>query len=879
MLVKIQSNETPLVREVGGKAASLIRLSQAGFPVPSGDVLTTDFFAPWIEQIEKNANWHDVLSALFKVRTSQPNLQERESLSAACDELKQFSTDFDFTKEQRSALEEIRGATADHRFAVRSSSPEEDLAGASFAGLYETVLNVTSNTLETAVRQCFRSCLDARVLIYKREMRIEQFSPSIAVVIQRQVESEISGVVFSLNPVNNDFDELLINASWGLGEALVSGEITPDTLVVDKVSGDVIGSRRGDKGGVRSDQDCLSPAQILELKQTVSRIEALYEEPVDVEWSFFKDILYVLQARPITTYVPLAKELQTEPGAKRMLYFDRSLADGMTMSGPISPLTIDGLEVPLREMIAFIVPGLDPEGVDLAEAGVIVSGSRLYMNLSMYMPLMKSEGMANLMATINTTLADMVVGNDLEPYRMEKPPPFLRKRSLIRHLPRILWKTRTLITSVVKSMLKPAQFLRSYNEAIDNFDEWLSQPIDFTQPLKEQVMASYLKFWEVTEASTYPALIFFMYANATIKQLDRSATPGTGDLVDAICRGYPDDQIVQMGLMMFDLSKALPKQDYEDLETLEKRLQTRALDPVFLSQWDVFIQRFGCRGPLEMEWANPKYGEQPRLALQQIAMIANAGGTFDPHDVQRQLIAEREDAYDRLGQLLPKRKRKRLAKAYKTLLLHSRSRELIKHHIMQLFGRFRIRVLHHADQFVCEGRLDTRDQIFDVAMSEIDRALHEPEFDLRSAAIARGSNFHKLQARVKHFPMAIDSRGRILRPQKKAETGSFKGAPISPGTVTGPIKVLNNPFEKDIEPGDILTAVTTDPGWTPLFINAAAVILEIGGELQHGALVAREYGKPCVAGIPDVTNLLHDGQVVEVDGSAGTIRIVSNQID
>ena len=879
MLVKIQSNETPLVREVGGKAASLIRLSQAGFPVPSGNVLTTDFFAPWIEQIEKNANWHDVLSALFKVRTSQPNLQERESLSAACDELKQFSTDFDFTKEQRSALEEIRAATADHRFAVRSSSPEEDLAGASFAGLYETVLNVTSNTLETAVRQCFRSCLDARVLIYKREMRIEQLSPSIAVVIQRQVESEISGVVFSLNPVNNDFDELLINASWGLGEALVSGEITPDTLVVDKVSGDVIGSRRGDKGGVRSDQDCLSPAQILELKQTVSRIEALYEEPVDVEWSFFKDILYILQARPITTYVPLAKELQTEPGAKRMLYFDRSLADGMTMSGPISPLTIDGMEVPLREAIAFIVPGLDPEGVDLAEAGVIISGSRLYMNLSMYMPLMKSEGMANLMATVNTTLADMLVGNDLEPYRMDERPKFLRYRSLFRHLPRILWKTRTLITSVVKSMLKPKQFLRTYDEAIDNFDEWLSQPIDFTQPLKEQVMESYLKFWEVTEASTYPALIFFMYANATIKQLDRSATPGTGDLVDAICRGYPDDQIVQMGLMMFDLSKALPKQDYKDLETLEKRLQTRSLDPVFLSQWDVFIQRFGCRGPLEMEWANPKYGEQPRLALQQIAMIANAGGTFDPHDAQRQLIAEREDAYDRLGQLLPKRKRKRLAKAYKTLLLHSRSRELIKHHIMQVFARFRTRVLCHADQLVREGRLDTREQIFDVRMSEIDRALHQPDFDIRAAAIARGSNFHKLQTRVKHFPMAIDSRGRILRPQKKAETGSFKGAPISPGTVTGPIKVLNNPFEKDIEPGDILTAVTTDPGWTPLFINAAAVILEIGGELQHGALVAREYGKPCVAGIPDVTNLLHDGQVVEVDGSAGTIRIVSNQIE
>ena len=879
LLVKIQSTGSPRVREVGGKAASLIRLAQAGFPVPSGNVLTTDFFRPWIEQAERSAKWHDVLSVLNKVRSPKPNLQERESLSRACDELKQFSSDFAFTDEQHSVLEEIHGAIANNRFAVRSSSPEEDLAGASFAGLYETALNVTPDTLEMAIRQCFRSCLDARVLFYKREMHFEQFSPSIAVVIQQQIESEVSGVAFSLNPVNNDFDELVINASWGLGEALVSGEITPDTFVVDKVNGTLIESRRGDKGGERSDEDCLNRSQIEEITQTIARIEVLYEEPVDVEWSFFEDSLYVLQARPITTYVPLAKELQTEPGAKRMLYFDRSLADGMTMSGAISPLTIDGLEVPLREAIAFIVPGLDPEGVDLAEAGVIISGSRLYVNLSMYMPLFKGERIADLMATVNTTLADMVVGNDLEPYRMEKPPLFLRKRALIRHVPRILWKMRTLIIGIVKPMFNPKKFLQHYDEVIDDFDDWLSQPIDYTQPLKKQVMESYLKFWQVTEASTYPALMFFLMADATIKKLSQSASVDDADLADAICRGYPDDQIVQMGLLMFDLAQSLPKTEFQDLDALQEKLETRSVDSHFLTQWDAFIERFGCRGPLEMEWANPKYGEEPRLALHQIAMIANAGGTFDPHQVQRQLIADREHAYEQLKKKLPTRKRKRLAKAYKNLLLHSRAREMLKHHVMQLFGRFRTRVLHHADQFVCDDRLDTREQIFDVSMSEIDRALHEPEFDIRAAAIARGSNFHKLQARVKHFPMAIDSRGRILRPNKKAEAGILKGAPISPGTVIGRVKVLNNPFEKDIEPGDILTAVTTDPGWTPLFINAAAVILEIGGALQHGALVAREYGKPCVAGIPDVTNLLHDGQLVEVDGNAGTIRIVADQVD
>ena len=879
MLVNLQSDENPQVRQVGGKAASLIRLAQAGFSVPAGSVLTTDFFAPWVEQVEHHPRWHDVLSSLNNIRTPQPNAKDRESLNQACDELKQTTTDFAFTQAQRSALDEIRLGMADHRFAIRSSSPEEDLANASFAGLYETVLSVTSASLEAAVGRCFRSCLDARVLIYKREMQFDQFSPSIAVVVQRQIASDVAGVAFSINPLNNDFDELLINASWGLGEALVSGDITPDSLVIDKFDGHLIESHRGDKGGIRSDEDCLNRAQTLALIEAVSRIETLYTEPVDVEWSFFENDLYVLQARPITTYVPLAKELQTELGTQRMLYFDRSLADGMTMSGPISPLTIDGIEVPLRELVAYVIPGFNPEDIDLAEAGVNVSGSRIYMNLSMYMPLMKNEGMTNLMASINTTLADMLVGNDLEPYRMNERPDFLRYRSLFRHLPPIIWRVRRVITSVVKPLLKPQQFLRDYNEAIDSFDEWLSQPIDYRQPFKEQVMESYLRFWEATEASTYPALIFFMYANETIKRLGRSVSTDNGILVDTICRGYPDDQIVQMGLMMFDLSKALPQRLFEDLDALEKQLETRSLDPKFLSQWDAFTEQFGCRGPLEMEWANPKYGEKPRLALEQIAMIANAGGTFDPHEIQRELIGEREQAYERLTQLLPKRKQKRLAKAYETLLLHSRSRELIKHHIMQVFGRFRTRVLHHADQFVSQDRLDTREQIFDLSINEIDRALQVPDFDLRAAATSRGANFHNLQARVKHFPMAIDSRGRILRPNKKTEPGSFKGSPISPGTVVGPIKVLNNPFEKEIEPGDILTAVTTDPGWTPLFINAGAVILEIGGELQHGALVAREYGKPCVAGIPDVTNVLNDGQIVEVDGSAGTIRVISDETD
>jgi pyruvate,water dikinase len=199
---------------------------------------------------------------------------------------------------------------------------------------------------------------------------------------------------------------------------------------------------------------------------------------------------------------------------------------------------------------------------------------------------------------------------------------------------------------------------------------------------------------------------------------------------------------------------------------------------------------------------------------------------------------------------------------------------LIKHHLMQVNERLRQRLLRAASGFVAADRLDAVDQIFDLTVSEIDRGTEDVAFNLRAAARARGIPYRKLKTQVRHFPMAIDSRGRILRPERKRDDGVLSGSGVSPGVARGPVKVLNDPFEKEILPGEVLVAVTTDPGWTPLFINAAAVLLEIGGELQHGALVAREYGKPCVAGIVDITTRLRDGQTVEVDGNAGTVRIV-----
>ena len=874
MQVSLSALDAPVLAEVGGKAASLIRLRQADFNVPDGVVLSAAFFAPWIRAVESSPAWQSVMAAVGRIGGAHPTLDERERLERSCAEAKDFANNLTLDSQQRAALDGAVIGTAAELFAVRSSSPEEDLAGASFAGLYETVLNVSPDALPTAVRDCFQSCLDARVLLYKREMHVDALSPAIAVIIQRQIASEIAGVAFSLNPLTNDFDEALINASWGLGEALVSGDISPDAIVVDKVAGTVIENRRGDKGGVRADEDCLNAAQIEELTATVTRIEALYDEPVDVEWAIHDATLHVLQARPITTYVPLAKEIQTQPGARRNLYFDRALSDGLTLSGAISPLTMDTIERPMRQIVA-IVANRDPAEFDVAEAGILISGGRLYANLSMYLHLASSGAYAKLMMSINTTLADMVSSTDLEQYRTESRPDFLRVRSLVWHLPRILWISRSVVWAGLKPMLGAKRFRLRYDALLHDYDEWVSRPMDYVEPFTEQVAEEFLKFWGVTLATTYPALMFFMIADAKIKNFNKPQSPERAALVDAICRGYPDDIVVQMGLMMFDLSRLLADEDLADIGALEERLKNRTLPGDFMRLWDEFIARFGCRGPLEMELANPKYGEEPGLALQQIAAIGASGGEFNPRDMQKELIDARERAFETLKGQLGRRKARGLEKHYANLLRYNKSREMIKHHLLQFFQRIRTRALHHGDALVQAGRLHHRDQVFDLSLDEIERANEDPTFDVHAAAVERGALYHKQKARVKHFPMAIDSRGRIPRHDRKATDGYITGAAVSPGIVRGPIKVLNDPFEKDIAPGDVLVAVTTDPGWTPLFINAAAILLEIGGELQHGALVAREYGKPCVVGIPNITAQFRDGQLVEVDGDSGSVRILS----
>ena len=895
---------------VGGKAASLGRLVADGLLVPQAGVLTTHFFAPWIDAMTASPEWHDLRAVLDDTDGSRA-----AGIEQRCTALKARAARLEFNLWQRQALDDVADHAGHGIVAVRSSAPGEDLAHASFAGLYETRLHVRPADLAAAVRHCYSACFDVRLIVYKAERKLDP-TPSFAAIVQRQVPSDISGVAFSLNPHNNDFDEVVVNATRGLGDRLVAGEVDPDQWVVDKVNGTTVESRVGARPGESDATACLDDARLAAVTTAVSAVETLFGCPVDVEWAFEDTRLHLLQARPITTYIPLAEEIQTAPGQQRLLYVDPSLGEGITMSGPITPLSVD-LFAKLFEWLGSYVFGPSPRETnakgrlrprrwfhgrpawldrrrrrrtakrsadsargrfldpDLKRGIVGAAGVRLYGNASHLMLFRDLRKVAPEKRFVDTTLAELFATADLEPYRV-KPPPNLARRRMIPAVAKAMVRLGPFVAALMRAILRPNAFLAGYRDDLAAFEAELATT-DTEVPIAELALGLYTAVARVSLTATAPALVMFIYGGteALMGLIDTSSARQRRLVMDI--RGGGDELVLEMGLAMYRLTRLLPARAFSDPVALAERIAARDAPADFLAGWDDFLQRFGCRGPLEMDLANPKYGDDPQLLLGQLATVAL--GDADPVATHAQRRHARESAYAELSRELPPRKRRKLARIHRTIEALENVREMPKHHFAMVNMVLRRRLLTSAERWVAEGRLDRVEQVFEMALDDFDRAETDDTLDLRAVVAERGAFYRDVKARVRHFPHLIDSRGRVLKPVREFQPGELRGVPVSPGIVRGPAKVLDSPLEKTLLPGDVLVAHTTDPGWTPLFINVAAVLLEVGGELQHGALLAREYGKPCVAGIVGLMERLQDGQIVEVDGDQGVVRIIESARD
>ncbi len=859
--------------QVGGKGYSLIKMTEGGFPVPDGMVLGVRFFDEWVD-------------ALMKIEDLRlKNSDSDEELKRKTRALQNRAAQFQFSPHQRDALgaklQQLKQPEG-RMYSVRSSSPEEDMQGASFAGMYETYLGVTEDQLEARIRDVFISCIDFRVVAYKRQKGFDHTRYTIAVVVMTQIQSDVAGVAFSINPLNNCYDEVVINANFGLGESVVSGDTVPDQFVVDAHSREILSKKIGDKtlavtldqsGGTStevkktSDQPALSDAQVLELTEMVKKVETHYEMPMDTEWAYERSTLYMLQARPITSYIPLHPVFQTQPGEPKRLYLDLTLIE----QGFQTPLSVMGTDC-FRELSDAM--GMSAAGTHVARKPgdfVYGAGGRAYVNLSAEMLLESQDKTAGEYEGLDIYAAQVIRDADMGPYRAHYTAKGILKGT--KALFMASFKNWDTIGGILKGQKHPEELRKRIDEKgaqfMEEMDRLEQEPLSF----KDFAYQALRKQADLMIHVTIPSLVDAESAKSRIRKIIKERyDEGLAAEADKIDRGLPYNITTEMSCRIYDLITLLSPEDLESAEILKERILNRNLPEGFLAQWDDFMTRFGFRGPREVDVKTPRYQEKPEIVIQQMQNYKALSREDSPGAILERKAIEREGAFKALLEKVDPKDGKRLEKHYQVLVNLGGYREIHKYYLVYAGNKIRQKALNIAHDFKVAKRIDDLEDIFYMTVDEVQQAIDDDGLDVRQM-VAKHRKYMNVAEKVDNFPPVIDSRGKILRPNRKeAKPGEIIGDPVSAGNVKGRAVIVRYVGEKDIKEGDILVAKAADPGWTPLFINASGVLLEVGGMLQHGSLIAREYGKPCIAGIQNLTERLKDGDVIEMDGASGIVR-------
>ncbi len=851
MIYGFATKENLNLPQIGGKAKSLIDTTSEGFNVPEGFVLTVDFFSGWLAEVKNTDEWNAFLSSTTK---------------ESCDVLKNRASQVRFTTEQINALnEELKKLTGNKVYAVRSSSPEEDLKDKSFAGQYETILGVTDIHLEKAVIDAFVSMLDTRVVEYKKMNNIPVDNPRIAVIIQKQIASEVSGVAFSLNPTNNAYDEVMINASFGLGETIVAGQVSPDTYVVDKVKKEIIEKKVNEKiiglwlsadGGTIEKNNrepraqALNDKQIIKVAQLAEACEKHFGEPIDIEWAIEKDELYLLQSRPITTYLPFFEELMTKPGEKKKFYIDLMiLTQGFDES-----MSVLGLEL-WTDMLDKIKGGtMTPQVNGTAPA---VHG-RQYISVTAFHKLMGKKSV-DIILNSDGNLKKIFEEIDLQANFPDHKPDGTE------HFKRTFFKMiMKMLPVILKSLFANHEaVIRDYNESADNIIKKaknLSKDDDF-----EHNVSKILELL-LTIMSTVSLIYAGMIGQASVKKMFKGED--IEKEVITLSMDLDGNPTSAMGHLLYKMACYDDFKNTSSREEFVKKCEERSYGDAFLKDYDEFMDKYSVRGMKEIDVASMRVYEDVGLLYDKLVDINTKNNQITTVKQKRKV------AYDKLLQVAKEKgKEKKFVKAAAKYQATFGYREHPKYIVVYIYAMLHNICHEMAEEWVKEGRLEDPSQIFDLRVDEISKAQKDPSFDMMAARDKNLEGYKKVE-KVTIWPLVIDSRGKIYKPKLEIKDGDIVGDPIAPGKVIGKAKVLRSPFEKPLNPGEILIARATEPSWTPIFINAAGVIMEIGGPLQHGGIIAREYGIPCVSGLIGIMDIVKDGDLLEVDGYNGIVKIL-----
>jgi pyruvate,water dikinase len=841
------------VAVVGGKGAHLGELSRIeGVGVPAGFCVTTEAF----RRIMAEAPAFDEL--LERLAHLKPD--DREAIRAQSAEIRRTIEGIvipaDIAAEITGALARLGGEEA--AYAVRSSATAEDLPGASFAGQQDSYLNVVGPAeILRHVSRCWGSLFTERAVTYRLRNGFDHRKVAMAVVVQRMVAPQASGILFTADPVTGNRKVASVEAVFGLGEALVSGLVNGDVYTVR--DGQVVTRQP------RHERPALTDTQLLRLVELARRIEAHFGSPQDIEWCLAGDDLesddsdgdafQIVQSRPITTLFPIPAPGNGENHADDENRVYVSVGHQQMMTDPLKPL---GLSV-------WQLTTPRPMGE---------AGGRLFVDVTR--GLASPASRSSLLTTLGKS--DPLIGDALET---------VLDRGFIPSLPNEGpgWTPPGAGSAALETdPALPAALIARNEAAIAAARREIgtkSGPalLDFIlADLQERRVQSDPRSLQVVMAGMEAAWWLNEHLEAWL---------GEKNVVDTLTQSVPNNVTSEMGLALLDVADVI-RPHPEVVAFLQNTADEDFLDELpklpgggearqAIVAW---LDRYGMRCPGEIDITRPRWSERPTTLL---PLILGNVRSFEPGAAKRRFEQGRQEALKKEEELLARLRDlpdgQQKAEETKRMIDRVRTfagyREYPKYAMVSRYFVYKQALMEEADRLVEAGVLRERDDLFYLRFEELQEAVATHQVD-ETLIRERKEAFRSYQALTP--PRVLTSEGEAVTGSYRREdfpAGALIGLPVSTGTVEGRARVILDMAAAELEPGDILVTAYTDPSWTPLFVAIKGLVTEVGGLMTHGAVIAREYGLPAVVGVEQATRLIGDGQRIRVHGTEGYVEILT----
>ena len=845
---------------VGGKGAHLGELSRIdGIRVPAGSCVTTEAFQRVIADAPSLADQLGRLS-----RLEPDNREAIRTLSAEIRRrIEETAIPGDLATEITGHLARLGKREA---YAVRSSATAEDLPTASFAGQQDTYLNVVGPAaILRHVSRCWASLFTERAVTYRLRNGIDQRKVQMAVVVQRMVFPQVSGILFTADPITGNRKVASVEASFGLGEALVSGLVNADVFTVrdGKVIARAIAAKQraivAVPGGGTQDQaiapeqqaqPALTDAQAVEIVAQGRRIAAHFGRPQDIEWCLADGEFQIVQSRPITTLFPVPAASDQE----NHVYV--SVGHQQMMTDPMTPLGLSFWQM------------MTPRPMAEAAGRLFVDVTQELASPASRIGIMAALGKSDpLIGDALQTIVDRegflpAVADDGPAWTPpgSSPTPIATDPDLV---PELIAHSKAALAALQDEVRQLSGTALLDYIMKDLQEMWRAQ---FDPRSMQVVLAGMEAAW---------------WLNDHLQEW-----LGEKQAADTLTQSVPHNVTSEMGLALLDVADAI--RPYPEVVAFLQQVT----DEGFLAELprlpggqkardaiQTWLAAYGMRCAGEIDITRPRWSEHP-TAL--VPLILSNVRNFVPGEGQRRFAHGCEEAQRKEQEILARlralpdgeQKAIETKQQIDRVRTFAGYREYPKYGMVNRYFVFKQALLQEAERLVQAGVLAEKEDIFYLRFNELQEAVRTYEVD-RELIRQRKEAFTSYQALTP--PRVMTSDGEAVTGVYRRDAlapGALIGLPVSAGAIEGRARVILDMAEADLEPGDILVTAYTDPSWTPLFVTISGLVTEVGGLMTHGAVIAREYGLPAVVGVVDATRLIREGQRIRVNGTDGYVEVL-----